>query len=69
MAGYQRFGGPYCLHLQSEVKMEAAVSPETLVSCDTTWRRNSKDLDLKSLSLMNIRGVPRPVIHDIPLYI
>jgi len=24
VAGYQRFGGPYCLHLQGEVKMGAA---------------------------------------------
>jgi len=29
---YQRFGGNWCLHLQNEVKMEAAWTSETLVS-------------------------------------
>jgi hypothetical protein len=29
VVGYQRFGGPYCLHLQGEVKMMAEWSSET----------------------------------------
>jgi hypothetical protein len=45
---YQRFGGPCCIHLQGEVKMEAAKSSETLVSYHTiTWRHKPEDHDLK----------------------
>jgi hypothetical protein len=32
VVGYQRFRGPYCLHLQGGVKMEAAWTSETLIS-------------------------------------
>jgi len=34
--GYHHFGGPCCLHLQGEVKMEAERSSEMLVSCCNT---------------------------------
>jgi len=32
---YQRFRGPYCLHLHSTLKMEATLTSETLVSYTT----------------------------------
>jgi hypothetical protein len=49
MVGYQCFGGPYCLHLQGEVEMEAARSSETLVSYHiTTWRHNPEGIFLTS---------------------
>jgi len=40
---FQRFGGPCCLHLHFNLKMEAARSSETLVSYHTSswrWRQN-----------------------------
>jgi hypothetical protein len=43
VVGYQRFGGPCCLHLQGEVTMEAAEYSETLTSYITTQRYNSQD--------------------------
>jgi hypothetical protein len=45
--GSSSIGGPCCLHLQSEVKMEAAKSSETLVSYHiTTQRHNSEENEL-----------------------
>jgi len=42
--GYRLLGGPSCLYLQGEVKMEAARHYETLVSYHTAiWRRNPED--------------------------
>jgi hypothetical protein len=32
LVGYQRFGGPCCLHIQGEVEMEVARSSKMLVS-------------------------------------
>jgi hypothetical protein len=37
VVGYQRFGGPYCLHFQDEV--EAEWTSETLESYDNTTPR------------------------------
>jgi hypothetical protein len=37
VVGYQRFGGPCCLHVQGEVKMEAAWSSETLDTTQKNW--------------------------------
>jgi len=46
MVGYQRLGGPYCLHLQGE----------TLVSYYSTIRRhNPGDLDLKHHRRENLK--------------
>jgi hypothetical protein len=46
LVGYQRFGGPLCLHLQGEVKIEAIRSSEALVSCSSITRsQNPEDLD------------------------
>jgi hypothetical protein len=43
--GYHCFGGPCCLQLQGEVKMETARSSEMLVSYhNTTWHHNPKTL-------------------------
>jgi len=39
--GYQRFGGPCCLHLQG------GVTGHSQHNCNTTRRHNSQDLDLK----------------------
>jgi hypothetical protein len=41
VVGCKRFEGPCCVHLQGEVKMEAALNFETLVSYhNTTGRYN-----------------------------
>jgi len=46
VVGYQRFRGPCCLHLQGEVKMEAAWTSETLISHrNITRRHKAEDLD------------------------
>jgi len=46
--GYQHFGAPCCLHLQGEMKMEAARSSQTFVSYhNITWYHVAEDLDLK----------------------
>jgi hypothetical protein len=41
VAGYQRFGGPCCLHLQDEVKLETVQISETMVSNHNTKRRHN----------------------------
>jgi hypothetical protein len=44
--GYQCFGGVCCLHIQGEVKMQAAW-PSKMVSCHiTTWHHNPADHDI-----------------------
>jgi len=48
MEGYQRFWGPQCLHLQGEMKIEAAWVSETLVFYITTWRHNPADNDMRN---------------------
>jgi hypothetical protein len=40
VVGFQRFGGPFCLHLQGEDR-------GSMVSYSTTRRHNPDDLDLK----------------------
>jgi hypothetical protein len=48
VVGHQHIRCPCCLHLQGEVKMEAACTSETLVSHhNITWHHNPEDLDLK----------------------
>jgi hypothetical protein len=47
---YQHFGTPCCLHLQGEVKMEAARSSEAVVHYRNTTRRHNSDLDLNLAS-------------------
>jgi hypothetical protein len=46
VVAYQRIGSPCFLHLQGEMKMEAAWTSETLVCHNTTRRHNPEDLDL-----------------------
>jgi hypothetical protein len=48
VVGYQRFGGPYCLYLRSDVRIEAAWTSETLVFYNTTRRHYPEDLELRS---------------------
>jgi len=43
VVGNQRFGGPRCLHLQDEVTMEAAWTPENFVSYHSTTRRHNPE--------------------------
>jgi hypothetical protein len=48
MVGYQHFGGPSCLHLQGEVKMEAAGSSKSSISYHIiAWHHNPEDHDLE----------------------
>jgi hypothetical protein len=56
VAGYQRFGGPCCLHLQGVVKIETTWISETVFHHIATRRHNPEDVDLnlhrrKTLSL------------------
>jgi len=53
---YQRFGGPSCLHLQSEVKIEVSCTSETMLSHHNASKRrhNSEDLDLNLHHRKNI---------------
>jgi len=47
VVGYQHYEGPYCLHLHFTLKIEAAWSSETLVSCHVTaCHHNPEDHDL-----------------------
>jgi hypothetical protein len=67
--GYQRFGGPCCLHLQGEMKMEVERSFKTLVSYrNITLCHNPQDLDLKKfvgkLEGKRPLGRPRPRWED-----
>jgi hypothetical protein len=58
LVGYQCFIGPCCLHLQDEVKMEAAWTSEMPVSHhDFTQHYGPEDLDLKPFYSVTICSV------------
>jgi hypothetical protein len=59
MVGYHCFGGPCCLHLQIEVKREAAWSSEMLVLYHiTAWCHNPEDLNLYEASCLIVSFAP-----------
>jgi hypothetical protein len=57
--GHHHTGGPCCLYLQGEVKMEVARPSKTLVyNCNTTWLHNAENFDFNSVHLF-IQVSPR----------
>jgi len=56
VGGHQRFGELYCLHLQGEVKMEAAYTFETVTYHNTTRRHNPQNIDMNWIEDLKFRG-------------
>jgi hypothetical protein len=58
VVGYQCFGGPCFLHLQGEVKKEAAWTSETLSYHNSTWcHNNPEELNLNLHKCENLRSL------------